>query len=152
MPGILKPFRWVVTDSGCWECTSHRTRKHGYPYTNRRGVTERISRYLYIQAFGKIPKGLYVRHKCDNRECIRLDHLEVGTHSQNTQDQKRNGTFPAGEKNPRRKLTWEQVREIRNSKEISTTIGPKYGISPRHVLYIRKEKNWRINEYGEAMI
>lgn len=43
-------------------------------------------RETYRRAKGPIPAGLVVRHKCDNRLCVRLDHLELGTQADNIQD------------------------------------------------------------------
>lgn len=34
----------------------------------------------------EIPDGHYVRHKCDNRQCVRPEHLTTGTHDQNMND------------------------------------------------------------------
>jgi len=35
---------------------------------------------------GPIPKGLVVRHRCDNKICTNPEHLELGTHRQNAED------------------------------------------------------------------
>ena len=56
---------------------------------------------------GPIKRGLVVRHKCDNRLCYRLSHLELGTIADNNRD--------AAERNhlgPVRSLTPSQVDEI----------------------------------------
>jgi hypothetical protein len=35
---------------------------------------------------GSILKGLYILHKCDNRRCVRPDHLFLGTQKDNMVD------------------------------------------------------------------
>ena len=43
-------------------------------------------RIAYRLHHGEIPDGLVVRHKCNTRSCVRVDHLEVGTQQQNVGD------------------------------------------------------------------
>ena len=58
----------------------------GYGHFIENGKTIYAHRKAYELAYGAIPKGLLVRHKCDNRICINPDHLEIGTQRQNLQD------------------------------------------------------------------
>lgn len=48
--------------------------------------TTRQSRKAWKRAYGEIPEGLCVLHKCDNVLCVRLSHLYLGTYKQNTKD------------------------------------------------------------------
>lgn len=41
---------------------------------------------MYETYKGPIPKGLLVRHTCDNRRCINPDHLLLGTIADNIRD------------------------------------------------------------------
>ena len=67
--------------------------KDGYGVLTGRGVTNhhtkvRAHRWVWEMANGKIPPGMVVRHKCDNRLCYRLSHLELGTVAENNADTK----------------------------------------------------------------
>ena len=43
-------------------------------------------RWVWEAANGPIPAGMVVRHRCDNRLCYRLSHLELGTVAENNAD------------------------------------------------------------------
>lgn len=74
----------------CWLWPSTR---YGHCRTAR-GV-ERAHRYAYRLAFGEIPVGLVVLHKCDNPPCVRPEHLTAGTQQENIADARAKGRFRA---------------------------------------------------------
>jgi hypothetical protein len=53
-------------------------------------------RYTWIKANGPIPEGMVVMHLCDNRGCINIDHLAVGTQGDNLRMAYQRGMKPRG--------------------------------------------------------
>lgn len=43
-------------------------------------------RQAYEYAFGPIPDGLVIAHRCDNPPCVRPDHLWLTTQAGNLED------------------------------------------------------------------
>lgn len=74
----------VVPVGECIEWTG--TRWNGYGKTTLYGKRMNAHRAAWILANGDIPEGMVVRHKCDNRACVALPHLELGTASDNQLD------------------------------------------------------------------
>jgi hypothetical protein len=67
--------------------------RDGYGVLTGRGFTNhhrklRAHRWVWELAYGPIPDGKVVRHKCDNRLCYRLSHLELGTVADNNEDRR----------------------------------------------------------------
>lgn len=82
----------------------------------------RAHRFSRELSHGPIPPGMMVCHHCDNRACVRPDHLFVGVARDNVHDMIRKGrhmhtvkpeTVARGEQVGTHKLTAEQVTEIR---------------------------------------
>ena len=78
---------WAQVDrSGdCWEWQGTWTGS-GRGIVRYEGKYRNASRVAYILTFGPIPNGLLVCHHCDNPLCVRLEHLFLGTQSDNMQD------------------------------------------------------------------
>lgn len=105
-------------------------------------------RNAYELAFGEIPEGLVVRHKCDTPSCVNPDHLELGTQAQNIRDMHERGRnvnppILKGERNPKAKLKDFQVIEIYESSDPHTACAKRYGVTPEMVGLIRRGKAWQ---------
>jgi len=110
------------------------TLKHGYgQFSTATAKWTLATRWIYEQTFGPIPEGLFIMHKCDNRKCVRPDHLQSGTHTANMVDMQqkhRHGSF---------KLTAAEVLELRELYANGvpyTDIETEYGISHSTVVRI----------------
>lgn len=137
--------------SGCW-LWSAATRGVGYGSASvGGGKSSSAHREAYKAAKGPIPDGLIVRHKCDVRVCVNPDHLELGTHKDNTQDCIRRGRFnqAKGEKHNRAKLTEDNVRFIRANyipyhPELGySALARRFGVSDRTVGGVLTRYSWK---------
>lgn len=69
---------------GCWEWPGYRV--SGYGRTTYRGLGWPAHKLAYHFAKGPVPRGLVVRHTCDNRPCCNPSHLVLGTLKKNAAD------------------------------------------------------------------
>lgn len=99
---------------GCWEWTAA-LRDTGYGqmglsksspffgYANGTGPWNRpikAHRFSWLIHHGSIPEGMCVLHHCDNRKCVRPDHLFLGTKTDNMRDASAKGRL-SGQKTTR---------------------------------------------------
>jgi hypothetical protein len=135
----------AVSESGCWEWTPRLCRK-GYGRLVLNGKVLTAHRASYIIHFGEIPDDALVCHRCDNRKCVNPAHLFVGTPKDNSQDMAKKDRSTHGMKNPRAKLSDDQVRMIREraaSERIShRLIAHDFGVCQQMVSLIVSRKNW----------
>lgn len=132
----------------CWVWTGGRhSRKVKLQYGSFTygGKTIKAHRVAYTFAFGKPPERLYVLHRCDNTLCCNPKHLFLGTHADNMKDMISKGRArgAAGKNNAGAKLTEQQVREIRASKDLYRVIAEKYSISDSMISNIKLRRSWR---------
>ena len=70
---------------GCWVWTAA-TNSRGYGHATFDGARTYAHRIAYTLAYGPIPEGMFVCHRCDNPPCCNPAHLFVGTAADNAQD------------------------------------------------------------------
>ena len=126
-----KPIEYVVTDSGCWDCTSHMKNACGYTVKGVKGKSKLLHRLVYEKEFGEIPEGLCVLHSCDNPACFNPSHLSLGTHADNMREMSERGRSGYS------RLTDEVVRKIREDSRTLKEIAEDYGLSVSHACGIR---------------
>lgn len=71
--------------SACTEWAGVRDRD-GYGRVMRDGWQQMAHRLAWADAHGPIPVGLFVLHSCDNPPCVNVEHLSVGTNTDNMRD------------------------------------------------------------------
>ncbi len=123
-------------------------RRDGYGQLRHRGKVVKAHRVAYEKAYGPIPAGMCVCHKCDNPACVRVSHLFLGTHADNVADKVGKGRqyCPTGELHGRAKLTEAAVLAMR-AKALSgssrTELSREYGVTEQHVGYVLSRKSWK---------
>jgi DNA-binding transcriptional regulator YiaG len=87
----INPDNYTVTECGCWEW--NRIHKGGYGNSIKvriGGWGDKVAKWIkphrlsYYKHTGEYPP--LIRHMCDNSICVNPDHLESGSHSQNSSD------------------------------------------------------------------
>ncbi len=159
---VEERFWSKVDKSGdCWLWTAGRA---GGTYCAFRvdGKTVLAHRFIYETTYGPIPAGLFVCHHCDNRRCVRPDHLFLGTAGDNNHDRAVKGRSGAnigrymrdhpdrrakGERQHSAKLTADQVREIRraygNQEMSQRVLARAYGVTKSSIQAIVRGEHWR---------
>lgn len=122
--------------SDCWHWTAY-VATHGYGQIALSGRRRESShRVAYELAFGAIPKGLCVCHKCDNRLCCNPAHLFLGTIAENNADMKAKGRHSGGDRRKCVLLTPAKVARIRAMAAqgiLRRVIAHEIGISKSYV-------------------
>lgn len=93
-------------------CHQNKPRPNGYVRITVDQKSWYAHRFAWTQAHGPIPDGLDVCHRCDNRRCINVDHLYLGTRLDNMLDAKQKGRTAKGFALPQTKLSEQDVAEI----------------------------------------
>lgn len=104
-----------------------------------------VHRWVMEQVHGPLSADTEVMHLCDNRACFRYDHLAIGNNRLNRDDMMAKNRSPFGERSGTAKLTWPQVREIRQRSangEQGKTIASDFGVSRATVSLIINGRIW----------
>lgn len=144
---------WAKVDrrSGdeCWPWLARAKTQWGYGvFGVNTSWREGAHRVAYMLDRGeRIPKGLYVRHSCDNPACCNPKHLSLGTPLDNMRDMYDRGRDRHiglnGEANGRAKLSNEDISCIRSSNLSHREVAERYSISRGHARRVRLGLAWK---------
>jgi transposase len=146
----------------------------GKGYGNKYGVISKgvglgnttAHRFSYELHKGEIPRGKFVCHRCDVRNCVNPDHLYAGDHEDNNRDSRERGLFVGapvrnarvktkpGEGSHGRKLGREYIdrllAEYAAGKFTQQQLAVRYGVSQGTVsATIRGVKNMGTGTYSK---
>lgn len=140
----------VIKTNTCWLWNACFHRNSGYgSFGISRSITDHAHRIAWILTYGPIPEGLFICHKCDNRLCVRPDHLFAGTQKDNLQDMKRKGRGTIanrGAGSGKTKLTDIDVANIRKLSAVGLSmaeIGRRYTMAGTSISRIVHRKRWK---------
>lgn len=131
----------------CWVWTGAAPfADNGYGRIRVGEYKRKVHRVAWELAYGPIPDPyLFVCHRCDNRLCVRPEHLFLGTHEDNQRDKIEKGRHVRGMTAPRAKLTDDAVREIRRLAMNGTSrasLGRRFGVGSASISKIVLRQRW----------
>lgn len=142
LPTETDPLFWshVKQTDDCWEWQGA-TRTDGYGFAKREGKYVAAHRYAFTLTQGPIPTGLQILHTCDNKLCVRPDHLRLGTQKDNMID------MALKKRQHVQVLSPSQVQDIRrrhaSGKATCREIATEFGLTKRHVNKIVQGVAWK---------
>lgn len=114
----------------------------GYGAVRWNGKTDRAHRVAWAITNGPIPEGQLILHRCDNRPCVRPDHLFLGDRAANAHDRDAKGrTAKAGAI-----LTKESVSEIRRRHpqgDSARSLASEFGVSQWAIFDLLSHRTWK---------
>jgi hypothetical protein len=131
-------------DGSCHLWTAYRMRV-GYGTTSEGSLMLLAHRVAWELENGPIPDGLHCLHHCDNRPCVNVEHLFLGTNADNMADMKAKGRAAKGSDHWRAKLTEEDIPQIRMLVAIGFTqayIAGIYGVATSQIHNVKTRKTW----------
>ncbi len=141
----LKSFCKISPDAGCWEW--QRGKVAGYGYLRSCGRNILAHRASAIAHYGKIPDGLWVLHRCDNRACINPDHLFFGTSLDNVRDAISKDRHARGERMGCAKLTDERVLQIlrfdRSKGNVPRILAARFNVTACTIQNVIAGRTWK---------
>ena len=128
----------------CWNWIAS-LHSNGYGQFYFEGTPRRAHRIAWELTNGPIPIGSLVCHHCDNKRCVRPDHLYLGNHRTNIQDAINRGQHHTaqGIEHPKAKLTPAAVRLIRKSSLTQRQLANQFGVNHKTICSVVNGRTWK---------
>jgi len=137
----------VKRTTTCWIWTASCT-SDGYGRFKIGGRMYRAHRFIWERYHGPIPPGLLICHKCDNRACVRLNHLFLGTPQDNIADRDAKNRTARGEAHGRgpAKLHPYQIRKIKSlyktGRYTQAQLGNLFNVAQTTISNVVTQQSW----------
>lgn len=134
----------VCESGGCllWTgCTAGR----GYGVLSWCGKQSYAHRVVYEHAYGPIPNGTFVCHRCDNAACVNPEHLFLGAARDNSRDMVAKGRQARGTRNGQAKCTPKDVLhavELRKAGATYASVAVALSVSVEQARRIVRGDHW----------
>jgi hypothetical protein len=126
----------------CWPWRGNSDRA-GYGIVILKRRKHFAHRVAWEQVNGAIPNGLCACHHCDNPPCCNPLHLFTDTIAGNMADKVRKGRQQRGETHAFRKLSEQQVREIRAATGTIAAIARRFSVHFMTASDVLKRRTWK---------
>jgi hypothetical protein len=134
-----------VMENGCheWQASLNRG---GYGKFNSYGGrnSDPAHRVAYRLFVAPVPAGVHVLHHCDNRKCVNVDHLFLGSTIDNVADMD-----AKGRRGTKSKLTYKDVdtiREMLANRYSQKVIAKKFMVHQTTISRIERHKTYIFKE------
>ena len=119
----------VKLSGACWEWQAC-VNQAGYGiFGIEKTKVDRAHRIAYRIFYGDIPDGLFICHSCDNRKCVRPDHLFAGSNQDNVNDMvRKNRNSPPPNRGGWNKYKLTDSDKLRLGKESDIQIANALGV------------------------
>lgn len=131
---LLRFFAKVEKTEYCWLWTAGCNGKKGYGMFRPNGPDARVlaHRFSYQIAYGPIPPGAQVCHRCDTPRCVNPLHLFLGTNADNINDSVQKGRRV-------QKIPFSERQTIANSTESNVVLAKRYGVDKSSIWALKKK-------------
>ena len=114
----------------------------GYAVTaTRPGYTRIVTRLLLAAVGAEMGPGVLACHRCDQPGCVNVDHLFVGTHTDNVRDAARKGRTDT-----RRAMSAAQVVDAKSrvaAGETLRAVAARHGVSRQTIWNVARGHTWK---------